>query len=105
MDDGRLVSEPNRKQAGPSLFVEASSDGPIGENKGFSSGAFKDIEVVPTMKPPGGFVWQFLSGTWVMVPDIVVSSAGVDNSTGREKDFDCSDAQSLDKAAIENDVD
>lgn len=87
MDDGRWVSEPNRKQAGPSLFVEASSDGSIGENKGFSSGAFKNIEVVPTMKPQGGFVWQFLSGTWVMVPDIVVSLTGVDNSTGGRKRF------------------
>lgn len=39
---------------------------------------FKDITAAPTLEPLDGFMCQFLTGVWVLVPDFVsVDSDGI----------------------------
>lgn len=71
------------------------------ENLVFSSDAFRNIDIMPSLKPPVGFRWQFMAKTWVMIPEIVDAQIGGDCSTESGKDIDRSDVQSLDKVTHE----
>lgn len=54
-------------------------DEPNNKNLALSTDIYLNKNSLPPLKPPIGFKWQFLGGTWAMIPDSVSLSADGDN--------------------------